>query len=80
MLHGDSGGNNDNMEQGKEYNTHIKVLRIVKYDCNVIPKSLICTILLSHFGILLFLRASLSTVLASTVVCSVKKRPELELL
>lgn len=40
-------------------------------DCVVIPKLLICTVLLSHLGIVLLISVCLSTVLPSRVVCSV---------
>lgn len=45
-------------------------------DCVVIPKLLICTVLLSHLGIVLLISACLSTVLPSRVVCSVSQEEE----
>lgn len=46
-------------------------LQLKENDCVVIPKLLICTVLLSHLGIVLLISACLSAALPSRVVCSV---------
>lgn len=73
--HGYCGDNDDNIGQVRDQQiiiVNVKVWHIVKDDSNFIPKLLICTVLLSHLGIVLFISACLNTVFIATGLCSVR--------